>query len=77
MKKSEVATLLALCAAYDNRTVGEANVEAWALALPDGLGFDEAKRIVLRYYRTETRPVMPADVIKRIPRDPQWEWLYQ
>lgn len=35
MNKAEAAELLAFAAAFDQRTIGNADVEAWALALAD------------------------------------------
>lgn len=35
MKKSEAGEALTFCAAFDQRTIGYADAEAWALALPD------------------------------------------
>jgi hypothetical protein len=65
MNPSDAALLLAFCAAFDQRTVGEADARAWSEAL--GLiKVDDAREAVVGHYRDETRRVMPADVIKRV-----------
>jgi hypothetical protein len=62
MTPSETAELLALCAAFDSRTIGEADVYAWQLALDETLTLDRAKDAVAAHYAHQTRRVMPADV---------------
>jgi hypothetical protein len=49
VKPSEVATLLAKCAAYDRRTIGEADVAAWHDALRD-VPFGDASTAVTEHY---------------------------
>jgi len=61
VKRSEVSELLTLAAAFDRRTIGEADVEAWFLLLAN-VAFEDARRAVLRHYADETRWIMPADV---------------
>lgn len=71
MKHSEVGDLLTMCAGFDNRTVGEANVVAWHQIIGH-LPYVQAKIAVLEYYTRESRQMMPADVmagVKRIRRD--------
>jgi hypothetical protein len=65
MTRSEAATLLAFCAAYDQRTVGQADVAAWFLALqryPLGL----ARDAVTAHYRERRDRIMPADITAHI-----------
>jgi len=73
MTRSETAKLLALCAAYDQRTIGEADVEAWHEALDcpwvPGIGPDEAQAAVIVHYRHGSQRITPADVIKLVKAD--------
>jgi hypothetical protein len=73
MKKSEVATLLAFCAAYDQRTLGEADVEAWAEALDSpwvpNIDLDEAQSAVVAHYRETSQRINVADILKRVKTD--------
>ena len=73
MMKSEVAALLAFCAAYDQRTIGKSDVEAWAEALdspwvPD-IDMDEAQSAVVAHYRETSQRINVADVLKRVKSD--------
>lgn len=61
MTKTEVASLLALIAAFDRRTVGEADVEAWHLIVGDLEAADCAAG-VREHYTTKRDWIMPADV---------------
>jgi hypothetical protein len=73
MMKSEVAQLLAFCAAYDQRTIGKADVEAWAEALDSpwvpNIDLDEAQHAVVTHYRETTQRINVADILKRIKTD--------
>jgi hypothetical protein len=68
--KSEVAKLLAFCAAYDQRTIGKADVEAWAEALDSpwvpNIDLDEAQSAVVAHYQETTQRINVADVLKRV-----------
>jgi hypothetical protein len=70
MMKSEVAKLLAFCAAYDQRTIGKSDVEAWAEALDSpwvpNIDPDEAQEAVIAHYQETAQRVNVADVLKRI-----------
>lgn len=71
MKQSEVATLLGLCAAYDSRTIGDADVSAWHQLMAH-VPLEDAQSAVLEHYSREARRAMPADIlngVKRIRRD--------
>ena len=61
MTPSETALLLALAAAYDRRTVGEADVYAWHDVL-EHVPLETGKDAVRHHYATSTRFLMPADV---------------
>lgn len=61
MTPAEAATILALCSAYDRRTVGEADARAWSQALDD-IDHGDAQEAVVRHYRTRRDWIMPADV---------------
>jgi hypothetical protein len=71
MNRAETAELLAMCAAYDARTIGDTDVLAWAQALAD-IPATDAQTAIIDHYQRETRRAMPADVItgvRRIRRD--------
>ncbi len=66
MNKSETAALLAMCAVYDNRTIGEADVIGWQAVLAD-IELEDARRAVVAFYSSETeRRIMPAYVKKQV-----------
>lgn len=52
MNRSEAALLLGHCAAFDNRTVGEADATAWASALHDMPYDNDARAAVASFYGT-------------------------
>jgi hypothetical protein len=52
MNRSEAALLLGHCAAFDNRTVGEADATAWASALHDVPYDSDARAAVAAFYGT-------------------------
>jgi hypothetical protein len=63
MSKSDVALLLAAIAAYDQRTIGEADVEAWHAAAQYAKWDTEGARLAVVAHYAETRQrIMPADV---------------
>jgi hypothetical protein len=68
MNPSDVATVLAFAAAYDQRTIGEADVAAWHEALDcpwvPNISLDEAREAVIAHYRRTSERIAPADVIK-------------
>ena len=61
MIRTEVVRVLAHVAAYDRRTVGEADVEAWHTALAD-ISLTDALHAVDEHYRRSRDWLMPADV---------------
>lgn len=71
MSKSDTLDVLTAIAAYDLRTVGEADVTAWHLAIHD-LPKDLALEAVVIHHKTSTERIKPANVIgvaKSIRRD--------
>lgn len=61
MTRGDVARLLALIQAFDRRTIGETDVEAWTLVIADLDQADCAEAI--RQHFTESREwIMPSDV---------------
>lgn len=70
MIKSEIALLLAACAARDSRTIGDADVLAWHEDLGD-LEYADALQAVSLHYREATERIMPAHIRRqcRIIRD--------
>ena len=61
MDKAEVVLLLTLAGTFDYRKVGDADVEAWYLALDD-IELEDGKAAVVRHYRESTDRLMPAHV---------------
>lgn len=69
MKPAEVIDLLTLAAAYDRRTVGQADVEAWRDAANRGRWtYDEAREALQEHYATSTGFLMPGHITERINR---------
>jgi hypothetical protein len=56
--KSDIVLLLAFAGTYDYRKTGDADVEAWFLAVGD-LSFDDAKQAVVAHYRNTDVRMMP------------------
>lgn len=65
MKKSEAATILAKISAYDRRTVGEADIEAWSEALDGQVTVQDALVAVRDHFRESSDWLMPNMIIKR------------
>lgn len=63
MTPSETATVLAKCAAYDARTIGEADVAAWHEIIGH-LHVTHCLEAVAIHYREHTTRAMPADIRK-------------
>lgn len=61
MTPAEAAIVLATASAFDRRTVGEADTEAWALALP-GVRLEDAREAVVKHYQQTREFLMPSDV---------------
>jgi hypothetical protein len=62
---ADAAELLTLCAAFDRRTVGEADARAWAAALNAIPLDDDARAAVARHYAETDRWITPAHVIQQ------------
>jgi hypothetical protein len=67
LNRNEVVLILARCASYDQRLPGDADVQAWLLALGD-LTHAECDAAVVAYYRDETehRRVWPGNIRQRV-----------
>lgn len=78
MNKAETARLLGMAAAYDYRTVGPADVEAWHAALGD-VPFDAAREALIQHYRESTDRLMPAHLWRKTrPKvDRMNEWMFR
>lgn len=61
MRESQAAELLIKCAAYDQRTIGEADALAWSEVL-EGIRLVDALEVVKRHYATCRDRVMPFDI---------------
>jgi hypothetical protein len=61
MNRSEAALLLGMAASRDRRTIGDADVLAWAEDLDD-IDFDDAKRALRKYFRESTDWLLPAHI---------------
>jgi hypothetical protein len=70
-----MALVLGKAAAFDARTVGEADVEAWLECIGDELDFQTAMERVTEHYRTSTQRLMPADLLGNDGQNgiPPWE----
>lgn len=69
MTTDEIIDLLSLIAAYDQRTVGEADVEAWlAIADAEAWTWPAAKRAVIEHHRqgSEKPRIRPAHITDTI-----------
>jgi hypothetical protein len=77
--KKEMALVLAKAAAFDARTIGDADVEAWHECVGD-LDYDVALERVTEHFRHSRDRLMPADLLAQDEaeglapweRDPGW-----
>ena len=65
MNAKETARLLALCASYDRRKVGEADILAWHRIIGD-LPFGDCEQAVLEHYAETSDWIMPAHIRTRV-----------
>lgn len=72
MTRSEAAQLLAIAAGVDQRTIGDADVQAWQMVLAD-ITLADAVNALTAHYRETTRRVMPADIVQRVKPTPGYE----
>lgn len=63
MTPAQTARVLAAAAAFDQRTVGHADVAAWHAALGE-LDYEDARDAVTRHYRRTAERVMPVHVLE-------------
>lgn len=61
MTRADMSRLLTLAAAFDNRMIDEAMIEAWFAAIGD-YDFDDAKGAVASHYRSSPDRLMPSHV---------------
>ena len=62
MNLTDTAKLLTMVAAFDRRTIGEADVTAWQAALDD-LRFEDCREAVVAHFRISADWLMPASLI--------------
>lgn len=67
MNHSETARALALVQAFDQRTIGDADVIAWQGVLPDA-AYADVEEAIRQHYAEQTDRIMPAHV-RRVVRD--------
>lgn len=67
MNRSETAALLALAAAYDQRTIGQSDVLAWHELLGD-VDARDAMAVVKNHYSTMRQRLLPVDVIEGVKK---------
>ena len=65
MNRPEAAILLGVAAAFDQRTIGETDVTAWAEALAR-YDLEPCRRAVIGHYTETTDRIMPAHITRRI-----------
>ena len=65
MTPAEAAMVLGVASSFDRRTVGEADAQAWAAAMPD-VRMVDARDAVVAHYRETRDWVMPADILRRV-----------
>jgi hypothetical protein len=65
MSAEDMGRLLAKCASYDRRKVGEADIIAWLQVLGD-LAYDDCAAAVIAHYGETTDWIMPAHVRSRV-----------
>jgi hypothetical protein len=65
MKRSETAALLTKIAAYDRRTIGEADIEAWTEALDGLVTLQDSLVAVRNHFRESSEWLMPKEIIDR------------
>lgn len=73
MTRNEVTAILARCASFDRRTVGQSDVTAWMLVLGD-LTHAECDNAVIDYYKDNRDFIMPSDIRRRVMAERQ-DWL--
>lgn len=70
MNSDDIINLLSIAAAYDRRTIGEADVVAWSAAADIGRWtYEEARLAIQAHYAEDTDWLMPAHITQRIRRE--------
>jgi len=64
MEATDVIDVLKACAAYDQRTTGDADVIAWTVALPEQITKAAAMEAVVAHYQESPMPMRVADLIR-------------
>lgn len=67
MNRADIARLLTKMAAFDQRTIGDADVAAWHEVLA-GVELPDALQAVARHYAESDKRMMPAHVIQLVRR---------
>lgn len=65
MTDDQIIDLLTCAAAYDRRTVGDADVDAWLAAIGD-LDFQDARAAVIAHYTESSDWLMPVHIKRRV-----------
>lgn len=65
MNIRETGQLLAQCAVFDQRSIGEADILGWQAIVPEMLEFDDCAQAVIAHYRHSRERIMPKDLISR------------
>ena len=65
MNPGDTARLLGIAAAFDQRTVGKADVAAWYKVL-EGVRYVDAEQAVLEHYSSTRDRLMPFDVLNGV-----------
>ncbi len=65
MRKAEIGYLLAVCASFDHRTVGEADIEAWHHVLGH-LDFIPCRQAIYMHYGRTADFIAPAHIIDEV-----------
>jgi len=74
LSKSQMALVLGKAAAFDQRTLGDADVEAWRECLGDKVDFDTAMERVTQHYRVSADRLMPVHLLDEdSERQAPWE----
>jgi hypothetical protein len=72
MTKSEMALVLAKAAAFDARTVGDADVEAWHEVAGD-VDFSDAMKAVAEHYSRSEKRLMPVHLRPVLIEGENWD----
>lgn len=67
MKLSEASALLSFMAAFDQRTIGEADAMAWSSVLGN-ISLADAQEAVRRHYKASTDRAMPAHIVAGVQK---------